>query len=95
MIEFFFCGLAFFLPKLLAKHEKQKVLHSQSVRVVLWHKFVTNDTWRFFVVVSACFIIHLLVIAPYQIYKGIAPENADLKVKLADRTKLLAAARRA
>jgi hypothetical protein len=37
------------------------------------------------VVVSACLVIHLLVIAPYQIYKRIAPENERLKTKIEDR----------
>jgi len=49
------------IPKILSKREEQGIEDEKSLRKIFIHKFLTNDGWRFAVVVLGCFVFHVLV----------------------------------
>lgn len=77
MIEFLICGIVFFIPKFWKKYEESDIQFEQSLRKIFIWKFTNNDKWRFFVVCGGCFIFHILIIAPYQVYKTTRAENPE------------------
>lgn len=92
MIEIIFWIAVFFVPKIpkfLSKREERGIEQEKSLRKIFIHKFLTNDGWRFAVVIIGCFVFHFLVIAPYLVYKKIAPENARMQAQLDDKSPKL------
>lgn len=75
MIEFLICGIVFFIPKFWKQFEEADIQFEQSLRKIFFWKFTNNDKWRFFIVFGGCFIFHILVIAPYQVYKTTRIDN--------------------
>lgn len=77
------------IPNILSKREKQGIENEKSLRKIFIHKFLTNDGWRFAIVILGCFVFHVLVIAPYLVYTKTAPENEKLRAKLNDKSPKL------
>jgi len=79
VIEIIIALLVFFIPKLLKKCESGEKQSQQPTRHVLLKKFMTDDSWRFVVVLITLFVFEVLFVAPYQVY-------SQLKVEI-DKTK--------
>ena len=76
MIEFIICAAFFFAPKFFKQREATGIEFEKSIRKILVFKFLTNDRWRASIVVFSCFTFHVLVIAPYQVYKATRADNS-------------------
>lgn len=75
VIEFIICGIVFFLPDWLSKREEKGIEHETSVRKILWHKFLTQDRWRFFITGVVLVTVHCLIIAPFIVYQSARDES--------------------
>ena len=92
IIEILFWITVFCVPKIpniLSEREKKGIENEKSLRKIFIHKFLTKDGWRFAIVILGCFVFHFLVIAPYLVYKKIAPENETLRAQLNDKSPKL------
>jgi hypothetical protein len=75
-------ALAFlFIPGFFKKLESDGIEYEKSVRRIVFYKFITNDKWRTAVVLIGCLIFHILVIAPYQVYKKTRDELPKVEAK--------------
>jgi hypothetical protein len=67
MIEIIFWIVVFCAPKIpniLSEREKQGIENEKSLRKIFIHKFLTNDGWRFAIVILGCFVFHVLPSTP-------------------------------
>lgn len=70
VIEIAIALVFLFVPGWFKKFEDKDITFEQSFRKLLLHKFITNDKWRYAIVLIGLFIFHILVIAQYRVYKN-------------------------
>ena len=66
--------MAFFVPFYIAGKLKPLPKNEQSVRKILFWKFISQGKWRTAVIIIALIIFHLGVVSPYLIYKQDKPK---------------------
>ena len=82
MVEVLIALIFLIIPGLFKKFESADIQFEKSVRKILLYKFITNDKWRVTVVLIACLIVHISVIAPYKVYSGQRRDITDLNNQL-------------